>query len=129
MVRTHPVCLDTHAVVWIVGGLSEKLGTEARALIDHARLLISPAVRLELQFLYEVGRVSAPADEAVRVLEHALDVRIADEPFDRVVSVALSESWTRDPFDRLIVAHARLLGATLVTRDRRMAAAYADTRW
>lgn len=129
MVRTHTVCLDTHAVVWIVGGQTEKIGKEARALIARAELLISPAVTLELQFLYEVGRVNAPAADAVRTLQQALNVRVASDTFDRVVSAALAESWTRDPFDRLIVAHARLLGATLLSRNRRIAAAYPNTRW
>ena len=92
-------------------------------------MLISPAVTLELQFLYEVGRVNAPAADAVRTLQLALNVRVASDTFDRVVSAALAESWTRDPFDRLIVAHARLLGATLLSRNRRIAAAYPNTRW
>ena len=129
MVRTHPVCLDTHAVVWIVGGQTEKIGQEARALIARAELLLSPAVTLELQFLYEVGRVNAPAVDAVRTLQQALNVRVATDTFDNVVSGALAESWTRDPFDRLIVAHARMLGAVLLSRDRRIAAAYPNTRW
>ena len=129
MVRTHTVCLDTHAVVWIVGGQAEKIGQEARALIARAELLLSPAVTLELQFLYEVGRVNAPAADAMRTLQQACDVRVATDPFDRVVSAAIAESWTRDPFDRLIVAHARMLGALLLSRDRRMAAAYSNTRW
>ncbi len=129
MVRTQLVCLDTHTVVWIVAGEEERLGQEARALIERAELLISPAVMLELQFLHEIGRVSAPAADAVRPLQQALNLRIAADPFDRVVAAALSESWTRDPFDRLIVAHARLLGAMLVTRDRRIASAFAGTRW
>jgi PIN domain nuclease of toxin-antitoxin system len=92
-------------------------------------LLISPAVTLELQFLFEIGRVRSPAIDALRALQQALHLQIATDPFDRVVSAALSESWTRDPFDRLIVAHARLLGAMLITRDRRIASAFANTRW
>lgn len=129
MVRTPPVCLDTHTVVWIVAGQTERLGKEARALIERAELLISPAVMLELQFLHEIGRVRDPAVDAIRPLQHALNVQIATDPFDRVVAAALSEAWTRDPFDRLIVAHARLLGAVLVTRDRRIALGYERTRW
>lgn len=129
MVRTHTLCLDTHAVVWIVGGQAEKIGQEARALIARAELLLLPAVTLELQFLYEVGRVNAPATDAVRTLQQAFNVRVATDTFDNVVAAALAESWTRDPFDRLIVAHARMLGAVLLSRDRRIAAAYPNTRW
>ncbi len=129
MVRTQPVCLDTHAVVWLVGAQTERFGQEALALIGSAELLISPAVTLELQFLYEIGRVNAPATEALQTLQVALDIRVAADSFTDVVSAALAESWTRDPYDRLIVAHARLLGAVLLTRDRRIAEAYANTRW
>lgn len=129
MVRTHTVCLDTHAVVWLYAGHLEKMGPEARALIDSAALQLSLAVLLELQFLFELGRITAPATEVLRGLQQALDVHVATEPFKRFVSAALAESWTRDPFDRLIVAHARLLGATLLTKDRRIASAYGDTRW
>ena len=129
MVRTDIVCLDTHAAVWIVGGAAEKIGTEARARIADSAIVISPAVQLELQFLYEIGRVNAPATEAIETLRRGLNVRVATDRFDDVVAFAISEAWTRDPFDRLIVAHARMLNAVLLTRDRRVAAAYGNTRW
>ncbi|HWO71448.1 MAG TPA: hypothetical protein VNP94_11950 [Actinomycetota bacterium] len=32
------------------------------------------------------------------------------------VRAALSETWTRDPFDRLIVRHAAVEGSQLLTR-------------
>jgi PIN domain nuclease of toxin-antitoxin system len=129
MVRTPLVFLDTHVVVWLVGGQAQKLGDEARALIDRADLIISPAVVLELQYLYEIGRVSAPALTALSILQQALDVRVASESFEHVVIAALGEDWTRDPFDRLIVAHARILDAPLLSRDRRITGQYRATRW
>ena len=129
MVRTDIVCLDTHAVVWIVGGASKKIGAHGRTLIAAAELVISPAVQLELQFLYEIGRVAAPATDAIETLRRGLNLRIATDRFDDVVTFAIGEAWTRDPFDRLIVAHARMLNAVLLSRDRRVAAAYAGTRW
>ena len=39
------------------------------------------------------------------------------------------ELWTRDPFDRLIVAQARLQGAHLVSADRRIAENFKLTVW
>lgn len=128
-VSTPLVGLDTHVVAWIVGGQAKKIGDQARALIDRAELVISPAVVLELQYLHEIGGVASPALDALRSLQHALDVRVASDSFERVVVAALTEDWTRDPFDRLIVAHARLLTAPLVSRDRHIAARFEDTRW
>ncbi len=71
----------------------------------------------------------APATDAIETLRRGLHLRVATDQFDNVVTFAMSEIWTRDPFDRLIVAHARLLNAVLLSRDRRVAAAYAATRW
>ena len=129
MVRTHTICLDTHAVIWAYAGETALLGKEARALIAHGELTISPSVVLELQLLHEIGRVAPPASTFVETLGRDIGLRVATDTFADVVSAALSESWTRDPFDRLIVAHARLLGAVLLSRDRRVAAAYSNTRW
>ena len=38
------------------------------------------------------------------------------------MSTALPEDFPRDPADRIIVASARLTGATLLTQDRRVIA-------
>jgi PIN domain nuclease of toxin-antitoxin system len=128
MVRTRSVCLDTHVVIWLAGGLANKIDKASHELINNADVIISSAVTLELQFLFEIGRISVSAVDVLRVLEDALALREAPESFHDVAHAALSESWTRDPFDRLIVAHARLLGAPLISHDRQIAAAYAETR-
>lgn len=129
MVRAQTVCLDTHAVVWAYAGEVERLGKEALALIEHASLIISPAVLLELQLLHEIERIAPTGAAVFDALRSSLGLELADTGFDAVVRAALDESWTRDPFDRLIVAHARVLNLPLITRDRRITTAYADCRW
>ena len=37
-----------------------------------------------------------------------------------LITQALREKWTRDPFDRLIVANAKAAGAPLITKDERI---------
>lgn len=39
------------------------------------------------------------------------------------------ESWTRDPFDRIITAQAAVSGAVLLTRDERIRANYRQAVW
>jgi PIN domain nuclease of toxin-antitoxin system len=48
------------------------------------------------------------------------DIRlgIADTSAADLVQAAADLSWTRDPFDRLIAAHAIVAGAPLLTADR-----------
>jgi PIN domain nuclease of toxin-antitoxin system len=43
---------------------------------------------------------------------------VCDLPFDQVVRKASEFSWTRDPFDRLIVAQSVCRNSRLLTKDR-----------
>lgn len=123
--------LDTHVVFWLyAGGAGAPLTDRARrAVIDSADLRISPMVRLELQYLEEVGRTGAKAATILDELGAVLGLRVCDAPFPAVVAAAESASWTRDPFDRLIVAQAALHGAALVTKDLKIHENYPQAIW
>lgn len=78
---------------------------------------ISPIVELELTYLYEVGRVSQPASAPLAALRSSIGLEVADAPLAELVQAAMGLSWTRDPFDRLIAAHAIVANAPLITAD------------
>ncbi len=59
------IYLDTHIVVWLYAGLTAKLSDCAKHLINENELYISPIVRLELQYLYEIGRITEKSDDIV----------------------------------------------------------------
>ena len=42
---------------------------------------------------------------------------------------SVKETWTPDPFDRLIVAQARLLDASLITKDELIHKHYKKAIW
>jgi PIN domain nuclease of toxin-antitoxin system len=54
------VFLDTHITVWLYAGLIEKISQTAKKTIEANDLLISPMVKLELQYLFEIGRITGP---------------------------------------------------------------------
>ncbi|MBW3602098.1 MAG: PIN domain-containing protein [Actinobacteria bacterium] len=85
--------------------------------LNDEPLGLSPFVGLELAYLYEVGRVRSPAREVLEELVPALELVVADVPAAVVCEAALSLTWTRDPFDRLLAAQALAGGTTLVTKD------------
>ena len=58
-----------------------------------------------------------------------IDVRVCDLSFRSVVEAAVSENWTRDPFDRLIVANAKARRAPLLSKDERIRLHYARAIW
>lgn len=54
----------------------------------------------------------------VAALRENIGLEIADASLHELVQAATDLSWTRDPFDRLIAAHAIVLDAPLLTADR-----------
>jgi PIN domain nuclease of toxin-antitoxin system len=128
--RTEVTYLDTCVVVWLFGGETEKLSkAAAEGIRDAEELLVSPAVVLELQFLHDIKRARAAALKVVGRLATDIGLAICRLPFADVVERALDQAWTRDPFDRLIVAHARANDAPLITRDARIRRNYPRSIW
>ncbi|KAF0102288.1 MAG: PilT protein domain-containing protein [bacterium] len=123
------VHLDTHVVIWLYEGRDEQFSPAARAYIERGPCCISPMVRLELQYLYEVGRNDLDAETVLTALRQIMDLGIARADFDAVVQSALLLTWTRDAFDRLIAANAQHDGALLVTRDQRIREHFAGAVW
>ncbi len=82
-----------------------------------------------LEYLFETGRTSEPARRVLQALSRDIGLRLCDLPFPDVVEVAVRQSWTRDPFDRIIVGQAALRRAPLVTRDEDIRAHYDRALW
>lgn len=103
------IYLDTHVVAWLYAGRVDLLPRFARALIDGNELLVSPIVALELQ--------------------NEMALSFCDLSFADVAQAACEETWTGDPFDRIVVAHARIRSVPLVTKDRVIRRRFAEAVW
>jgi len=121
--------LDTHVVAWLFAGDLEHLGEGNQRLLQGRSLVISPMVELELQYLYEIGRTAVRGGEVVEDLQRRLGLRRCDRPFAEVVAASLSQTWTRDPFDRLIVAQAAIDSTPLLTKDGLIREHYPEAVW
>jgi PIN domain nuclease of toxin-antitoxin system len=123
------IYLDTHVAAWLYAGRTDLLPAAVKSLLEEHDLLISPAVELELQYLFEVHRTAEPAAAVVAALQREVGLAVCDLPFREVVEVALTQSWTRDPFDRLIVSQAALRGLSLVTKDQLIRESFGQAVW
>jgi PIN domain nuclease of toxin-antitoxin system len=122
--------LDTNVVVWLAQGSLARISGAAQEFLERTELLISPIVLIELEYLHEVNRIKLSSRDIQLKIEHELGVRVCDLPFPLVASVTLDEKWTRDPFDRMIVAQAKANGlAALVSSDEEIAKHYPRTIW
>lgn len=121
--------LDTHVLVWVLAGEHARLPAPVRTLLDTERLGVSPMVELELTYLHEIGRLSAPAREILAELSPILELVMSTAPFDRAVRQASTLTWTRDPFDRLIAGNALADRADLLTADQTIRRHLPSARW
>ncbi len=122
--------LDTNIVLWLNGAELDRLTFEARRVIREADLRLAPMVLLELQYLFEIHRSAFPSRDITMKLGRELGLRVCDLAFPLVAEAALEENWTREPFDRLIVAQAKANGyAMLVTADAKIRKHYPRTVW
>ena len=119
-----PLLLDTCAVIWLAEG--EKLARSAIDLLKAADegghpTYISPISAWEIGQLASRGRVQlliTPQRWFARLFE-AKGVQLAEMSADVLIASSfLPGKPPRDPADRILVATARDLGATLMTRDR-----------
>jgi PIN domain nuclease of toxin-antitoxin system len=122
--------VDTAVAVWLAEANLAKLSQKALSLIQTADLRISPMAVVELQYLYEIRRIIVKPQEILLKLNVEIGFTVCNHPFPIIAETALGETWTRDPFDRMIVAHAKANGAApLLTKDEVIRENYHNARW
>jgi PIN domain nuclease of toxin-antitoxin system len=124
------VYVDTQVVVWLAEANLARISRKVISLINNGDVRISPMAAIELQYLYEIRRIIVSPPEILMKLGVEIGLTVCDHPFPIVAETALGETWTRDPFDRIIVAHAKANGvAPLLTKDDLILANYPNARW
>ena len=123
------IFLDTHVLVWLYAGLLDKFSLELQTKLETNPLFISPMVELELNFLFEINRITVPGVDIVRYFNAHLGLEVSRIDFYQVIEEAQHLTWTRDPFDRLIIAHASIFQAPLVTKDEKLHRHYTLAIW
>ena len=123
------IYLDTHIVVWLYDKREDLFTQKAVDLIEEHSLFISPIVKLELQYLFEIQKINDSPVEILSDLESRIDLKICTINFEKVINISINEYWTRDPFDRIITSQAKLGENILLTRDRNILLNYHRAIW
>ena len=125
-----PSYLDTRAVLFLHSGLADRISARAQTQIENTALLASPFVLLELEMLFEEGKIRYDAQTIISDLDQQIGLAVCQMPMARVVQCALKMKWTRDPGNRLIAAHAEAAdGSPLITPDRVIREHYPNAIW
>ncbi len=128
------VLLDTHTLIWWLNDQTrlspaqrEVLGT----ITPASPVLVSDISLWEIATLCSLGRIrlGIPLREWLnKAVAPPLVRRQGISPAIAAELAELPDSFHRDPADRILVATARVLGAALITQDRRIIdAALVDT--
>lgn len=124
MARTNDLLLDTCAAIWLAQ--QSQMEPEAVAAIDEASdfgrpIRISLITSWELGLLAKRGRAAMAQPPAVifRAFLRLPGVVLEDLTADILIDSSLLPAPVHgDPADRIIIATARALDLTIVTRDR-----------
>lgn len=109
--------LDTNAILWLYAGSLSRFSRTILKAIRTDRLLYAPISTMELEYLYERKKIKFSPAIVLEALAHEIDLQPSTVSFSLVMEHAIRNSWTRDPFDRIIVAYAQAENAPLVTAD------------
>lgn len=112
--------LDTHILLWILNG-DDKLPAGYRTILEEQPVQVVSAVSIwEIAIKRALGKLAAPPDllSVIRGLDAEI-IPITAEHAQAVASLPLHHG---DPFDRLLIAQARIEQLTIMTADSRFAA-------
>ena len=123
------IYLDTHILIWLFEKKLKKFQKSTILLIENNDLYISPIVELEIQFLYEIGRIKQQSKEIISAMKKELFLKSCELPFEAVIGEAMKVFWTRDPFDRIIVSQAKAGNRPLITKDEMILKNYENAIW
>ena len=120
------VLLDTHILIYWLG-TDLRLSVEQKRVLDQASpenpLWVSDITLWEIATLYNLKRLSFHLplrDWLEAATAPPLVQRVGISPAIAAAVAALPSSFHRDPADRIIIASAQLLGATLLTHDKQI---------
>ncbi len=119
------ILLDTHCWLWMTSA-PEKLAPAARALVEDPEneLFLSAASSWEIAIKYALGKLPLPVPPASYVPTRMAATGVSGLAVEHHHALEVSglPMHHADPFDRLLVAQARVEGLSLLTADPQLAA-------
>jgi len=111
--------LDTHTLLWWLDDHPSLSKKAKKAIADGSNLVfISAAVIWEIRIKQALGKLEIPRD--FRIVLDQQPFETLPITADHAHMIGDLPAYHRDPFDRILVAQAKIERLTLVTRDSRL---------
>ncbi|HEY3631692.1 MAG TPA: type II toxin-antitoxin system VapC family toxin [Jatrophihabitantaceae bacterium] len=111
--------LDTHILLWWLGKLRKLPAAAHRAIQSADAVTVSAASAWEIAIKRGQGKLEAPDDLADVITGEGFEA--LPITFEHAREAGALPRHHRDPFDRMLIAQARLERLTVVTVDSRFA--------
>lgn len=112
--------LDTHVFIWWDSN-PDKLSPLALSLCEDLRhtLIISVASLWEMQIKAQIGKLKLqhPMAELVEKQKEINGIQVLPILFEHILELDNLPNIHKDPFDRLLIAQAKIENATIVSAD------------
>ena len=115
------VLADTHTFIWWVED-NPKLGPKARKVIETSHVFVSTASAWEMSIKNSIGRLDfdEPLEDWIPREMKRNGFQSLYVSLEHAIQAGQLPQHHQDPFDRMLIAQARLEGLTLLTSDRRI---------
>ncbi|MDQ6663043.1 MAG: type II toxin-antitoxin system VapC family toxin [Acidobacteriota bacterium] len=124
--------LDSHAFLWAASE-PERLTPEIRGLLESetSKLYLSSATVWELLIKVRKKKIDLGGDPATKLQEYGKRLRVipVHVSAQHLYQAFELEGLHKDPFDRLLIAQAKIERLTFVTRDQTIQKYNIETLW
>lgn len=124
--------LDTHAFIWWTSDPS-RLSKRALAFCEDPenQLVLSVVSLWEMQIKAQMGKLvlRGSLSEIIEAQQQRNQVEIIPITLDHVLALDSLPPLHGDPFDRLLIAQARIEGASVLTKDEMIPRYSVDVVW
>jgi len=125
--QTDRLLLDTHVFLWWKVNDSRLVDPAKTAIANAALVMVSAASAWEMAIKSQLGKLALSEDISKGVEESGFEKLTIS--FEHATEVANLPQHHKDPFDRMLVAQARVERLTLVTHDRLLEAYPVPILW
>ncbi len=110
--------LDSHILLWWLSGNKRLQSMARRAIEDSARCYVSAATAWEIAIKVAIGKLEFQGDlEEELATNYLLPLPIS---VPHAIAAASLPAHHSDPFDRMLIAQAKIESLTLITHDARL---------
>lgn len=123
--------LDTNIIIWLYEKKLDRFSQNTLQILENTfhDLICSYTSLLELQYLFEIGEITISPYKVFSDLQIEIGLHFSVISFEKIISASMNFLWTRDPFDRMIVANAQCEQAPLITSNRNIREHYNTVIW